>query len=215
MAGELVSAPFDTRQRQVPTASRFTSKAEALLSRSSNRSNRRKSACARRCAHSRSCVWFCHGTPGQCYHATTQSSLNSDVRILTPSTKMLKLHRLHVKFSITSPGHRKEDTSPNEEVSGTGTGWRSHGSPMVVRVGLTSRALCGGQSLASPGGWPVNDRPYPASRACQAVTSQFWKFSELVGTPQLFLQLATGKVENCPCDLDSIRQPKQHFGRTC
>ena len=52
----------------------------------------------------------------------------------------------------------EDDTSPDEGAPPKSSGWRGCGAPMVVGVGYTSREFCDGQSLASPGRWPVQQR---------------------------------------------------------
>ena len=63
---------------------------------------------------------------------------------------------------------------------------------MMVGVGYTAREFCDGQSLASPGRWPVEHRRYPESEPWKAVAALFMAFAEREGTPQLLADLALG-----------------------
>ena len=54
-----------------------------------------------------------------------------------------------------------------EPDSGSGSsadeGWSGSGNPMMIGSGFTTRDICDGQSLASPGRWPPHARKYPSS----------------------------------------------------
>ena len=65
---------------------------------------------------------------------------------------------------------------------------------MQVGVGCTVRDHCDGQSLASPGRWPVAARSYPETDIWQEVVGLFWKFSQQFGTKSLLMDLALGRV---------------------
>ena len=101
------------------------------------------------------------------------------------------------------------DTSPDEGAPPKSTGWRGNGAPMVVGVGYTSREFCDGQSLASPGRWPVQQRRYPGSPQWKEVTDLFMSYAERHGEAPLLLNLAVGRVEQCPFDPQSIRELKK------
>ena len=83
------------------------------------------------------------------------------------------------------------------------------GPPMMVGVGYTARECCDGQSLASPGRWPVNQRRYPTSKPWQEVSELFMAFAEREGSSQLLTDLALGKVKECPFGKGSIRDLKE------
>ena len=64
-----------------------------------------------------------------------------------------------------------EGSSAGEGTKPQGSGWTGAGRPMQVGVGYTVRGLCDGQSLASPGRWPVDVRRYPECETCPAVVA--------------------------------------------
>ena len=82
---------------------------------------------------------------------------------------------------------------------------------MMVGVEYTAREYCDGQSLASPGRWPVNQRRYPTSKPWQEVSQLFMAFAEREGSTQLLTDLALGKVKECPFGTGSIRDMKESF----
>ena len=51
-------------------------------------------------------------------------------------------------------------------------------APMQVGVGYTARDYCDGQSLASPGRWPLAARRCPESDVWKEVVAIFPKFSQ-------------------------------------
>ena len=101
------------------------------------------------------------------------------------------------------------DTSPDEGAPPKSTGWRGNGAPMVVGVGYTSREFCDGQSLASPGRWPVQQRRYPDSAQWKELADLFMNFAERHGDAPLLLNLVVGRVEQCPFDPQSVRELKE------
>ena len=120
-----------------------------------------------------------------------------------PSSRVLNnLARLREEPEI------EDDTSPDEGAPPKSKGWRGNGAPMVVGVGYTSREFCDGQSLASPGRWPVQQRRYPGSPQWKEVSDMFMNFAERYGDAPLLLNLAVGRVEQCPFDPQSVRELK-------
>ena len=63
-----------------------------------------------------------------------------------------------------------------------GAGWRGTGPPMSVGEGYVMREMCDGQSLASPGRWPIARRRYPASELWKVISSLEMEFAESHGT---------------------------------
>ena len=102
-----------------------------------------------------------------------------------------------------------EGSSADEGVPEKGAGWTGRGEPMMVGVGYTAREFCDGQSLASPGRWPIEQRRYPESGAWKAVAALFMTFAEREGTPQLLADLALGKVKACPFEAARVRELKE------
>ena len=156
----------------------------------------------------------CHCTPTQDCHA---DATIQEFRLLfpgaydrndgtagPPSSQVLNfLARL--REEATSD----EGSSEDDGVLATGAGWRGQGSPMMVGVGYTAREYCDGQSLTSPGRWPVNQRRYPTSKPWQEVSQLFMAFAEREGSTQLLTDLALGKVKECPFGTGSIRDLKE------
>ena len=56
-----------------------------------------------------------------------------------------------------------EGSTADEGVPPAGSGWQGRGRLMIVGTGYTAREICDGQSLASPGRWPPEERRYPTS----------------------------------------------------
>ena len=75
--------------------------------------------------------------------------------------------------------------SADEDATDKGGGLTRVGRPMQVGVGYTVRDCCDGQSLASPGRWPVAARRYLETDVWQEVVS-------------LLMDLALGRVEAMP-----------------
>ena len=101
----------------------------------------------------------------------------------------------------------EEGSSADENVPAKGAGWRGQGDPMMVGVGYTAREFCDGQSLASPGRWPVHLRRYPDSKPWQEVSELFMSCAEREG--QLLTDLTLGKVKECPFSGQSIQDLKE------
>ena len=79
----------------------------------------------------------------------------------------------------------------------------------MVGVGYTSREFCDGQSLASPGRWPVQQRQHPGSNQWKAVSGLFMGYAEKHAATQLLMSLALGLVERCPFGAHSVRELKE------
>ena len=103
----------------------------------------------------------------------------------------------------------QDESSADEQVPEKGAGWRGTGPPMCVGEGYVVREVCDGQSLASPGCWPVSRRRYPESELWNEISSLFMNFAGHHGTPQLLMELALGKVKECSFDSADIRALKQ------
>ena len=69
---------------------------------------------------------------------------------------------------------------------------------MLVGVGYTAREICDGQTLASPGRWPIDQRHCPESPVWRSVTQLFLSCASLPGTAELLPKLALGQVDGCP-----------------
>ena len=80
--------------------------------------------------------------------------------------------------------------------------------PCQLVWGIYSREVCDGQTLASPGRWPISARRYPDSSLWCSLSASFMEFSRRFGTPDLLMRLALGRVDSCPFDPASIRSFK-------
>ena len=112
--------------------------------------------------------------------------------------------------------HREEPASDDgstadEDSLAKGVGWQGTGRPMTVGVGYTSREYCDGQTLASPGRWPVSARLYTQSASWKAVVACFSKFCERRCTTELLMDLALGRVKSCPFGADEIKNLKEEI----
>ena len=103
----------------------------------------------------------------------------------------------------------EDDTLPDEGAPPKGSGWRGKSAPIMVGVGYTSREFCDGQSPASPGRWPLQQRQYPGSNQWKAVSDLFMGYAEKHGTTQMLMSLALGRVARCPFGSQSIRELKE------
>ena len=102
-----------------------------------------------------------------------------------------------------------EGSTSDEGVPPKNSGWRGPGKPMQVGTGYLQRDYCDGQSLASPGRWPVDQRRYPSSRQWNGVVRIFRRFTEQFCTPDLLMRLALGRVEVCPFDSREVSELKE------
>ena len=75
---------------------------------------------------------------------------------------------------------------------------------MTVGEGYVEREICDGQSLASPGRWPIARRRYPETELWKVISSLCMDFAESHGTPQFLLELALGKVKACLFNAEDI-----------
>ena len=101
----------------------------------------------------------------------------------------------------------KEEGSSADE--GVHRGWQGRGEPMLVGTGHTARQLCDGQTLASPGRWPPEQRRYPEGSSWKQVSALLFSFAREWGTPEFFMKLAVGRVKSCPFPEDSVLELKR------
>ena len=78
------------------------------------------------------------------------------------------------------------------------------GEPMMVGTGYTAQEFCDGQTLASPGRWPVEMRRYSSNTAWTTIAEKFMTYADLYGPPRLLMDLALGKVSFSPFSPESI-----------
>ena len=73
-------------------------------------------------------------------------------------------------------------SSADEGVPPKGAGWRGKGQPMMIGSVDVTRELCDGQSLASPGRWPIHDRAYPNNDKWKRASKVIMDFARVHGT---------------------------------
>ena len=100
-------------------------------------------------------------------------------------------------------------SSADEGARPSGTGWTGTSKPMQVGVGYPFRDLCDGQSLASPGRWPMDQRRYPQSDTWSEVAALVKKFGDHHGTTKLLMEPALGRVEKNPFPVDAVQELEQ------
>ena len=71
------------------------------------------------------------------------------------------------------------------------------------------RDTCNGQSLASPGRWPVEHRTYSEDETSRFVAGLGTDFSRRVGTPASLASLVVRRIAECPFSPDSIQTLKR------
>ena len=114
---------------------------------------------------------------------------------ITPSADVLNYFALLRQEPESDLG-----SSADEGVPGPGAGWVGRGEPMKVGTGYTSRPVCDGLSLASPGRWPPHARRYPTTEHWEEVARLFMDFAKRHGSADLLMKFALGKVEESPFD---------------
>ena len=103
-------------------------------------------------------------------------------------------------------------SSPYEGAPGPESGWVGEGEPMMGS-GCTSRPVCDGLSLASPGRWASHTRRYPTSEHWKEVAGHFLEFARRRGSADLLMKFALGKVEESPFKPHAVAKLKLKVGR--
>ena len=91
----------------------------------------------------------------------------------------------------------EEGSTADEGVPPRGAGWQGHSRPKVG-LGYTERDHRGGESLSSPGRWPVTDRRFPEHPGWRAVAVEYMNHTSQYGRAQLLAELALGKGSERP-----------------
>ena len=118
-----------------------------------------------------------------------------------------------LNFLAQLRGEPEQDdgSSADEGAPSKDAGWKGQGKPMQVGVGYTAREFCDGQTLASPGRWPPNQRRYPASVPWSRASGLLMDFARRAGTTDLLAKLAVGRVETCPFDTSEIQDLRRRI----
>ena len=151
----------------------------------------------------------CHCTPNQDCHADSLIALfrtrfpqaydRTDPSTGPPSSEALLYLATLREEKQDDGGSSADDGAPPEN-----TGWYGMGVLMMVGTGYTAREFCDGQTLASPGRWPVEMRRYPSNATWVTVAEKFMSCADLYGPPRLLMDLALGKVSSSPFSPESI-----------
>ena len=117
-----------------------------------------------------------------------------------PTASELNLLARHREEPVSDDGSTADEGAPPK-----GAGWQGTGKPMTVGVGYAAQEYCDGQTLASPGRWPIAARRYPQSMNWKAVVVCFSNFCQRRCTAELLMELAMGRVKSCPFGDDEIK----------
>ena len=153
--------------------------------------------------------WVCHCTHNHACHADSLISLYRSrfpaaIRPRRPIHGASILGHIAVLILLREEPVEDDGSSGDEGAPPANSGWRGTVAPLMVGTGYTSREFCDGQTLASPGRWPVQFQRYPKSQTWLAVADSFMDFASSWGTPQMIMDLALGKVQKTPFDDRSI-----------
>ena len=161
----------------------------------------------------------CHCTPTQRCHADVLISLfrqtfpaahdRDQENQPAPTASVLSL-----LAKLRNEPEEDSGSSADEGVPPKGAGWRGKGQPMMIGSGYVTRELCDGQSLASPGRWPIHDRAYPKNDKWKRASKVIMDFARVHGTAELLMKLALGQVDKCPFDVDSVSELKRQVVET-
>ena len=110
---------------------------------------------------------------------------------------------------IREEAPRDEGSTADEAAAPAGSGWRGSGKPMMMGTEHISREMCDGQSLASPGSWPPQERRFSEIERWMATTRRCVEVACRVGTPELLMKLSMGLVDRCPFADEDIRSLRQ------
>ena len=113
-----------------------------------------------------------------------------------PSSEVLE-YRARLRETLPSD----DGSSADEGVPPSGSGWRGTGKPMMIGVEYTTREYCDGLS----GRWEPHARKYPNSEAWKAVAAVFMRNAQRIGTTRLLMDLALGRVKECPFEEGEMR----------
>ena len=85
---------------------------------------------------------------------------------------------------------------------------------MEVGLGYTSREICDGQGLASPGRWSPEERRYPVTPVWHAASEPIMEFTRRHGTAALLTRLAMGQVTESPFEEEAVTRLKEQVVRS-
>ena len=105
---------------------------------------------------------------------------------------------LNCMSRLREEAEMSEVSSADEGVPVKHSGWRGRGSPKQVGIGYTSREVCDGQGLCSPGRWAPADRRYPTGSRWEPVAKLFMDFARSHVTTDLLTRLALGQGPSSP-----------------
>ena len=122
-----------------------------------------------------------------------------DPSSMAPKTGVLE----HMARSRETP-ESDDGSTADEGAPPRGSGWVGHGSPMMAGSGYS----CDGQTLASPGRWPVESRRYAVWKK---VSEMAMEFSRMFGSVEVLMTLAMGRVTESPVPKEAIDSLRNRF----
>ena len=125
-----------------------------------------------------------------------------------PSSSVLNLLSRLREEPDSSDGSSADEAAPPKTA-----GWRGTGKPMEVGLGYTSREICDGQGLASPGRWSPEERRYPDTALWKAASEPILPFPRRCGTTALLSRLAMGQVTESPFEEGAVTRLKEQVVR--
>ena len=97
-----------------------------------------------------------------------------------------------------------DGSTADEDAMPRGSGRTGRGSRLLVGSGYCVREYCDGQTLASQGRWPVESRRHPEHPEWKSVADMITDFSQTVGTMELLVNLAMGRIKDSPFPPEAV-----------
>ena len=104
-------------------------------------------------------------------------------------------------------------STADEDAMPGGSGWTGRGSQLQVGSGYCVKEFCDGQTLASRERWPVESRRHPKHPEWKRVADMITDFSQTFGTMKLLVNLAMGRIKDCPLLVEVVRSLKNRIIR--
>ena len=99
-----------------------------------------------------------------------------------------------------------DGSTADEDSMPRGSGWTGRGSPSLAGSGYCVRKHCDGQTLASPGRWPVESRRYPEHPKWKKVAGHDHRFLEDFRNHET--SRGNGTSQGLPFPVDAVRSLK-------
>ena len=169
---------------------------------------------AGRCGHSRVAGWSVTALRSKSAMPTS-SSKSTGVSSWTLATSTVSTQTFLLRqFSTSSHVSVRSQTRRTDLLLTPKTaGWRGSGKPVEVGLGYTSRQICDGQLLASPGRWSPEERRYPEESLWKAASEPIMDFTRRHGATALLTRLATGQVTESPFEEEAVARLEEQVVR--